>query len=209
MNSNRIILLLVVSVSIVILIYAFTQTEQPKDEYSTNIHAQRVKKDRKFRASRNDSPLSEEQKKAFDGLNYFAPDPTYKVRADIEKLDDDSVYTFRTSQNTVRKMKKYGTLTFKIQGQLLSLVALRGLDPLTRRMLFVPFTDETSGVETYGAGRYIDLPVPETNQLTIDFNEAYNPYCAYNENYECPLPPPENHLKLRMEAGEKNFGKNK
>ncbi len=205
MNSNRIILLLVVSVSIAIFAYAFMGTGQKSDKYSEEIQAKRAQKNHKFRTAREASPLSETQKKSFTGLNYFEPNPTFRVQAQLEKLADDSIYAFRTTKKTMRHMKKYAVLKFQINDKPLKMIALRGLDPLTSAMLFVPFTDETSGAETYGAGRYLDLPIPKTDRMTLDFNMAYNPYCAYNQHYECPLPPAENHLNIRIEAGEKVF----
>jgi len=201
-NTNRLFLLLIVAVSIIIFIYAFTGSSQQRDLYQEEIRAEREAKDRLFRSKTN-SPLTAKKRSQFTGLAYFRIDPEFKVKARLEKLNDDSIYIFRTSKKTVRRMKKYGKLHFKLANKDLELLALRGLDPLSRKMLFIPFTDKTSGMDTYGAGRYLDVSIPQTNTLILDFNQAYQPYCTYNANYECPLPPSENHLELRIEAGEK------
>jgi uncharacterized protein (DUF1684 family) len=103
----------------------------------------------------------------------------------------------------VEKFRRVGTLEFTLNGQPLSLTAFVSASSPTVDRLFVPFNDLTSGTETYGAGRYLDLDRTASGMYAMDFNVAYNPYCYYNPTYVCPLPPPENRLKVRIEAGEK------
>ena len=134
-------------------------------------------------------------------LKYYPPDEKYTVPAAL-RLSDGPIVEVPTSTGTVRRMQLVGTLEFTLDGQPMSLGALAPAgEPV--RSLFVPFTDLTTGTETYKAGRYLDLHPTSTGVYMIDFNRAYNPTCAYNEAYECPYPPPSNRLKVAIRAGEK------
>jgi len=108
-----------------------------------------------------------------------------------------------TSTGTIRRNELVGVLEFTLQGQPMTLGAFVEEGTKQISTLFVPFADQTTGKETYQAGRYLDLHPTTTNIYTIDFNRAYNPYCAYNNSYECPFPPPSNRLKIAVRAGEK------
>ena len=135
-------------------------------------------------------------------LRYYAPDPQYNVPAALRLAEKRPIVEVPTSTGTIRQMQLVGTLEFRLGGQPMSLGALSPAgEPI--RSLFVPFTDLTSGVETYKAGRYLDLNPTSTGVYMVDFNRAYNPTCAYNEAYECPYPPPSNRLKVAIRAGEK------
>jgi hypothetical protein len=107
-----------------------------------------------------------------------------------------------TSTGSVKEYYKYGQFSFEVNGQPVTLQVYQDLD---RNYFFLPFVDATAPDETYGAGRYLDLEPEQGNTFTIDFNYAYNPYCAYNDRWNCPIPPKENRLAIRIEAGEKNF----
>ena len=106
---------------------------------------------------------------------------------------------------------RYAKVTFKLNGKDLELTLYRNIglmvNPIYRNLLFLPFTDETTGELTYGGGRYIDLDIKDIdkNKITIDFNKAYNQYCAYSDGYRCPVPPEENDLAVSISAGEKNY----
>jgi uncharacterized protein (DUF1684 family) len=100
---------------------------------------------------------------------------------------------------------KFGLFTFEVEGQHLKLIAYKSVEDPYARSLFLPFSDETSGHETYAAGRYLDLEEQGGDDYELDFNLAYNPYCAYNEDYTCPVPPFENKLSVKILAGEKNY----
>ncbi|MBU1369169.1 MAG: DUF1684 domain-containing protein, partial [Bacteroidetes bacterium] len=119
--------------------------------------------------------------------------------------------SFRMATTTDRmpEYRKYGTLQFSKADTLLTLTAYQNLDMLkknsTYKGLFIPFKDKTNGKLTYGGGRYLDVDIPENQTLTIDFNRAYNPYCAYDSKWSCPIPPYENHLQVSILAGEKKF----
>lgn len=156
------------------------------------------------------SPLTGEQKKNFEGLNYFAVDEKYKIEGVLVKNKTPDTIIMKTSGTRTSKFVKYGVVSFKVDTFNLQLSVyqyVKLLDqPNQENHLFVPFRDETTSLETYGGGRYIDCEISiEGNMLILDFNKAYNPYCAYNHKYSCVLPPDENQLSVRIEAGEKVF----
>jgi uncharacterized protein (DUF1684 family) len=150
------------------------------------------------------SPIPANKKSVLIPLRYYPPDPSFSVPAVLNvKSGARPVMEVPTSTGAPRRVELVGTLDFTLRGQKLALSAF--VDEGTRqiRQLFVPFADITSGTDTYPAGRYLDLEPTATGIYTIDFNRAYNPYCAYNNTYECPLPPPSNRLKVEITAGEK------
>jgi uncharacterized protein (DUF1684 family) len=126
---------------------------------------------------------------------------------------DSSGFTMTTSAKTLKYFYKYGRLDFMIAGKPCHLYVYQSKDLMTtaeyRNYLFVPFTDATTGTESYGSGRYLEFYEKDiqNNSLKLDFNKAYNPYCAYAAGYKCPIPPKENNLTIAIKAGEKNFGK--
>ncbi len=130
------------------------------------------------------------------------------MEAEFTKLSAPIEFRVQTSSGAERVYLTAGKLDFFIDEKKFTLMAYQDktlLDQGNTTTLFVPFTDLTTGHETYGAGRYIDIEMPYGNSLLLDFNLAYNPYCAYNKNYSCPIPPQENHLEAAIRAGEKNF----
>jgi uncharacterized protein (DUF1684 family) len=139
-------------------------------------------------------------------LPYFPVDPAYTAPAALKLSDDRPVFEMPTSTGALRKMQLVGTLEFTFEGERRSLGAFveDGTQQITN--LFVPFADLTTGMDTYAAGRYLDIEPTTTGYYTIDFNRAYNPYCAYNATYECPFPPPSNRLNVAIRAGEKAPG---
>ena len=176
------------------------------DDWIDDIEAQRRQKDRYFGEDPR-SPIPADERTAFDGLNYFPVAPDYRFEVELDADDDPEPVTVGTSTDGEQEYLAWGTFTVEIDGEPVSLVAYKG-DPSEER-LWVPFRDETSGEETYGAGRYIDLE-PDSHRTEdgtwiLDLNQAYNPTCAYNYAYECPLIPMENWLDVRIEAGEKDF----
>jgi uncharacterized protein len=149
------------------------------------------------------SPVPPPKRASVLPLPYFEPDSTYSVPAILKLSDDRPVFEMPTSTGKPRRMQLVGTLEFTLQGQPQALGAFVEDGTEQIRNLFVPFADMTTGAETYKAGRYLDLQPTATGYYTIDFNRAYNPYCAYNASYECPFPPASNRLKLAIRAGEK------
>ena len=155
-----------------------------------------------FFARSTDSPLDHELRHDFDGLDYFPPNPTLVFRLPVQPGDEAEV-TVGTSDGAQRTYRRAGTVSFEVNGEPARLT----LYATGHSGYFVPFRDATSGAQSYGAGRYLDIEPNDDGTVTVDFNYAYNPTCAYNEAYSCPLPPPENWLRVRIEAGEKDFHK--
>ncbi len=155
----------------------------------------------------DESPLDKARIKSFKGLPFFPIDEEYRVLAKFEKQENTGVYMMNTSANSMKAYDIYGTVTFVLQGKEYRLRVyqshmLREKEAY-RDYLFLPFTDQTNGNGSYGGGRYIDLRIPTGDTIEIDFNKAYNPYCAYSEGYACPIPPKENDLALEVKAGVK------
>jgi uncharacterized protein (DUF1684 family) len=156
------------------------------------------------------TPLTAEQQKNFKGLNYFAPDIQCRVEGKLVKAGKQEDVVMKTSGDRTPIYVKYGTLNFTLNGKTLTLTVYQSKKMLEMvkevNTLFIPFRDETCGKESYGGGRYIDCEIPATgDKVMLDFNKAYNPYCAYNPTYSCVIPPEENLLAVRIEAGEKVF----
>jgi uncharacterized protein (DUF1684 family) len=156
----------------------------------------------RFMRESKDSPIPAEKRDALLPLQYYEPDPSFSVPAQLRLSEDRPVATMPTSTGTTMRYQRVGVLEFMLMGETLSLGAFVPEGEAIRE-LFVPFVDATSGTETYPAGRYLNIKPTRTGQYTIDFNYAYNPYCAYNKSYECPFPPPSNRLKVAIRAGEK------
>jgi uncharacterized protein (DUF1684 family) len=162
-----------------------------------------------FRAEKNEfyktqeqSPLTTEQKASFAGLKYFPENPKLVFDLTIDKnTGSNEIVSIQTSADDTEPYKRYGKIRFQVDGSETQLTVFQGLDD---GHLFLPFKDATNGKETYGSGRYVEIE-EENGKLKVDFNYAYNPNCAYNENWRCPLTPPENSLKVPIQAGEKKF----
>jgi uncharacterized protein (DUF1684 family) len=170
-------------------------------DYVSRIQSERAAKDDAFR-KQPDEPVPAAKVSEFVPLKYFPPDPAYVVPASLNPAQERIVVEMLTSQGKARKHQRVGVLEFTLKGQPLTLGAFveagAGLD-----RLFVPFSDMTSGTETYPAGRYLELDRTSSGVYTIDFNKAYNPYCYYNPSYDCPYPPRESRLPVPIRAGER------
>lgn len=157
----------------------------------------------------NKSPLTQEDRVKFERLDFFPIDSTYKVTAAFELSKNPKIFLMPTTTDRLPIYKTYGVALFNINGKELALQIYQNQDliqqPKYKNHLFIPFRDNTNGDETYGGGRFLDLEIPEGNSIVIDFNKAYNPYCAYNGKYSCPIPPKENDLKVAIKAGVKNY----
>ena len=149
-----------------------------------------------------DSPIPKAEKATFEGLRYFSINEAYRVPATLTQDAPEDTLTLMTSTGSDYQVVTAGKLQFTLQNQTHQLSAYTYLEA-GKSGYFVPFTDLTSGVSTYGGGRYLD--VPTGNELIIDFNTAYNPYCAYNADFVCPLPPAENHLQVEIRSGELEY----
>ena len=155
------------------------------------------------------SPLKPKDLKTFEGLDFFPIDSLFVVEAQLKRTPNTSYFDMKTTTDRVTKERVFGVLSFMINSKSYALNVYQAApDPDSKTesdYLFLPFLDATNGIETYGGGRYIDLSIPDGNLLTIDFNTAYNPYCAYNEKFSCPIVPRENYLPLKINAGVKRF----
>lgn len=153
------------------------------------------------------SPLLKDDLAAFESLDFFQPDSVYYIKAKFVRTPNEKPFEMPTSTQRKPLYIKYAELHFRFNGIAHQLDVFQNVEmarmPLYRNSLFLPFTDLTSGVTTYGGGRYIDLEIPREDEVYIDFNKAYNPYCAYNHEYSCPIPPESNDLAFEVKAGVK------
>jgi len=159
----------------------------------------RREKDEFFRTSPQ-SPLTSAQKRSFQGLCHFPENPGLDLTLDLELLHDPSPLSMQTTAGDVQIYERYGRIRFEVEGQAASLIIYR-----SESGLFLPFVDALAGKETYGGGRYLEPEELAGNRVRVDFNLAYNPYCAYNDRWSCPITPAENRLKVAIRAGEKVF----
>ena len=136
-------------------------------------------------------------------LKYFAPDEAFRVAATFAPIQNGEVLKMETSTDRRPEYKRFGALSFKLGDADLVLTLYQNVEQ--PEYLFCPFKDLTNGAVTYGAGRYLDFALADLENPVLDFNYAYNPYCAYNHEYSCPIPPSENHLKVPIPAGEKKW----
>lgn len=157
------------------------------------------------------SPLKKADIVRFKTLDFFPINEKFAVKAVFKRTKKTKKFQMPTTTTRKPWYKKYGELHFEIEGKKMQLTVYQNLDlikkPGYEDYLFIPFTDLTSGVESYGGGRYLDFRIPKSKDIILDFNKAYNPYCAYNEKYSCPIPPAENDLQIKIEAGVKTFKK--
>ncbi len=157
------------------------------------------------------SPLKEKDRKNFEGLDFFQFDSTYLVKANFIRTPNEKAFKMKTTTSRRPIYVKYGELTFNLKGESFKLNIYQNQGLIEKEgfenYLFLPFLDETNGLESYGGGRYIDTRIPEGDTMIIDFNKSYNPYCAYNDKYSCPMVPRKNYLKTRVDAGVKVFDK--
>jgi uncharacterized protein (DUF1684 family) len=187
------------STAILLLLFA-TGCSSPPEDYTGRIAGEREQKDDMFRNDRRESPVKPDEIDKFLPLSYFPIDESYAVPAQLEPAPERIAVTMPTSTGQLRTVERVGTLKFSLKGEPLKLTAF--LEQGSRN-LFVPFSDLTSGTETYQAGRYMNLEPSPSGIYIVDFNVAYNPYCYYNPEYDCPLPPAENRLAVPIRAGER------
>lgn len=154
------------------------------------------------------SPLSKTERQHFKGHTFYPIDLKYRVTATFKRTPDEKPFKMASTRGAARDYVKYGILEFSLNGKKQNLVVYQSLDLLKveayRNYLFLPFKDLTNSVETYGGGRFIDLTIPEGNTIILDFNKAYNPFCAYSDMFACPITPAENTLNTEIKAGAKS-----
>jgi len=169
--------------------------------YEEEIAGWRAEKDRYMRSS--ESPVPAERRESFAPLPYFLISPAYRIPAGLEVIKAEEIIEMSLSSGARRRMRRIGVLGFTLQGQQLKLTAFVDATDNDMSRLFVPFGDLTNGTETYQGGRYLDLDRTATGIYDLDFNRAYHPFCVFNREYVCPVPPRENRLKIPIRAGEK------
>lgn len=179
-------------------------SSQAEQAYIEEIHLHREEINREF-ANPSSSPLTEEGLAHFTGLDFYAPDIKYRVEARFVLNPDPETFEMKTTTDRKPLYVKYGEAYFSLDGKDLMLEIYQSEKAKQieefREHLFLPFKDLSSGEGSYGGGRFIDLKIPQGKTIVIDFNKAYNPYCAYNHRYSCPVPPEVNHLEVAIPAG--------
>jgi len=205
MKTKNIIIIGVAIIAVVSIYYSFSGGET-SETYKASIQKLREEKDHDMRTA-PDSPFAKDTLSAFKGLNYFRIDAAYRIQARLTPIENKKAISLPTSDGKQKSYLEYAYAEFEMQGERNKLLILEIIDMgLYRGTLFLAFADNTSAKETYGAGRYLDIKkIPGSTSVTLDFNEAYNPYCAYNDNFSCPFPPQENILTIAIEAGEKTY----
>ncbi len=165
----------------------------------TELDAFRAEKD-EFFGGHPQSPLTREQKKDFHGLQYFPENNSLRLEVKVDEFENKQAFEMQTSTGDVQVYEKFGKFHFEVDGEAVELTIYQ-----SQNGFFLPFVDSLAGKETYPAGRYLEPESLPGGHFIVDFNIAYNPYCAYNEMWSCPITPAENRLKVAIRAGEKLF----
>ena len=192
------------------LFLAFGLLAQSDKSYAKTLKKHRRNYKKEFLKEER-SPLD---KKGTKKLSFYAPNATYKTQCQLERTKGEAPFEMATYAGTTQPYIKYGIASCTFSNEKIELSVYQSLRlirmPQYKDYLFIPFKDTTNGTSTYGGGRYMDISIKDIqdNQVVLDFNKAYNPWCAYSDGFQCPIPPLENHLEIGIYAGEKNFGKN-
>lgn len=204
MFKNKFFLVFISVILVAIIIYSFVDSQEKPanqalpDDYAKTVLALRQAKDEALKTEK-DSPI--EDKTKFKGLHYFEVNPVYKVVATLDKLTSGQSIKIAMTGGETEEYEAFANLKFEIDGKKCALKVFK----TPEGNLFLPFRDLTSNKETYGAGRYLDLKMEDikNQSIEIDFNLSYQPYCAYNPSFTCPVPPAENFLNVALKVGEK------
>lgn len=204
MFKNKFFLVFTSVILVAIIIYSFVDSQEKPanqalpDDYAKTVIALRQAKDEALKTEK-DSPI--EDKTKFKGLHYFEVNPVYKVVATLDKLTSGQSIKIAMTGGETEEYEAFANLKFELDGKKCALKVFK----TPEGNLFLPFRDLTSNKETYGAGRYLDLKMEDikNQSIEIDFNLCYQPYCAYNPSFTCPVPPAENFLNVALKVGEK------
>ncbi len=204
MKRSNLILFIGLIAVIALIIYSLQGGKSAAD-YQTFVEKERQDRD-DYMKSGDQSPFLKDTL-PYEGLKYFQVNEKFNVKARLEHIEEKKVMVLGTSDGKEQKYLEHAYAIFNIEGVENKLLILESMEMGPQRgQLFLAFADETSGIETYGAGRYLDVKkVPAATSIELDFNLAYNPYCAYTDSFSCPFPPKENILKVAILAGEKNY----
>lgn len=181
---------------------------QDKEEYIREIQDYQASENEAFGNSET-SILKPEDIAEFSGLDFYPIDIKYRVKAKFVRTPNEKPFLMRTTTERLPEYVKYGEVHFKLNGEKLKLDIFQDTQHMSNvgyeDYLFLPLTDLTSGDGSYGGGRFLDVRIPTEETMILDFNKLYNPYCAYNDKYSCPIPPRQNDLLVRVESGVKDF----
>jgi uncharacterized protein len=176
-----------------------------KEDHYQKVKAWRQQKDINYK-DKEKTMLTDELLKDFSALKYYPIDYNYRVTGKLMKFNDGRTFSIETTGGQVYEYLVYARVDFELNGQPMTLSVYQSKRSAQagkkKGALFIPFYDDTSAGDTYGGGRYLVLDLPENDELILDFNMAYNPYCVYNPDHSCPIPPKENYLAVKVEAGE-------
>jgi uncharacterized protein (DUF1684 family) len=199
------VIILIIIVGVIATVFYTIYGSKDQTAYINEIKKEREEKDQFMRTS-SESPFADNPA-SFTALKYYPADLKFKIVASLTPIKDKQQVVLATSDGKEERYIQYGYAEFDMSGFHNKLLILEIIDMgPSRGKLFLAFGDGTSGEDTYGAGRYLDIAKAQgSNTLTLDFNKAYNPYCAYNDKFSCPLPPQENLLTIPITAGEKNY----
>lgn len=194
---------------LLLLTFCFFGSYAQDDALARNeIEAHRKKQEAEMR-DKKESPLEPKDRKKFKHLNYYPIDLKYRVAAKFVRTENQPMFKMKTTTTRLPDYVKYGEVVFTIDGAEYKLNVYQSPDimrnPGYEDYLFIPFTDKTNGTETYEVGRYIEFRIPKSEDVIVDFNQCYNPYCSYSPRFSCPIPPAENDLAIAIPAGEKKF----
>jgi len=176
---------------------------KPPSDWDSELRKFREGKDA-FYQTGEDSPIPHAERHNFHGLKYFPPDPSFRHKTALQRYDRPELVTMTTSKGTRSRYHRIGYFQLEISGKKIRLQAYKSAER-EGNDVFIPFKDTTSGKESYGSARYLDLEEKPDEYYVIDFNYAYNPYCAYSEDYVCPFPPRDNWLDVAIRAGERKY----
>ena len=202
MKKSNLFIVLIIAI-VAITIFNFLTIGESSEDYIDRIEQERRDKNGFMLSST--SPLSEEDKRKFEGLNYYPIKEEFKVTAVIEKSSNKQPIFIESTTGEQLKYIPFAEATFELNGKEETVMLYQDWEETDPNKLSLMFADETSARETYGGGRYLDVQYRNTNSVVLDFNNAYNPYCHFNPEYSCPIPPKENLLKVAIEAGEKLY----
>lgn len=153
-----------------------------------------------FLAQDPHSPLTDNQKSGFNGLDYFPENTDLNILVKVDQFQEKAEIQMQTSTGDFQSFQRYGNFKFSVEGEAAELTIYGN-----EHGFFLPFVDSLAGDETYPAGRYLDPEPQDDGKFLVDFNQAYNPFCAYNNRWSCPFPPAENRIQVPVRAGEKIF----
>lgn len=202
MGRQKVFIALVIAI-LGVTIVNFLSVGEGSEEYIERIAEERKTRDGYMVSS--SSPLTEEDRRNFTSLKYYPVNEEYKILARFTQIQRKQPIFIPTTTGESKKYIPYGYAEFELNGQPQKLLLYQDWEENNPNKLSLMFADDTSGDTTYGGGRYIDVPKSSTNAIIIDFNMAYNPFCHFNDEYSCPIPPRENLMTVAIEAGEKLY----